>query len=45
VPDSFPDKAIDLIDEAASHIRMESDSKPKALDRLERRLIQSKIER
>lgn len=41
----LPDKAIDLIDEAASHIRMEIDSKPEALDRLERRLIQLKIER
>lgn len=40
-----PDKAIDLIDEAASHIRMEIDSKPEALDRLERRMIQLKIER
>lgn len=41
----LPDKAIDLIDEAASRIRMEIDSKPEALDRLERRLIQLKIER
>ena len=41
----LPDKAIDLIDEAASHIRMEIDSKPEELDRLERRLIQFKIER
>jgi ATP-dependent Clp protease ATP-binding subunit ClpB len=41
----LPDKAIDLIDEAASCIRMEIDSKPEALDRLERRLIQIKIER
>lgn len=41
----LPDKAIDLIDEAASMIRMEIDSKPEALDRLERRLIQLKIER
>ena len=40
----LPDKAIDLIDEAASHIRMEIDSKPEELDRLERRLIQLKIE-
>ncbi len=40
-----PDKAIDLIDEAASHIRMEIDSKPEVLDRLERRIIQLKIER
>src|SRR5690554_1908107 len=42
---NLPDKAIDLIDEAASRIRMEIDSKPEALDRLERRLIQLKIER
>jgi len=41
----LPDKAIDLIDEAASRIRMEIDSKPEALDRLERRMIQLKIER
>ena len=41
----LPDKAIDLIDEAASHIRMEIDSKPEELDRLERRVIQLKIER
>jgi len=41
----LPDKAIDLIDEAASHIRMEIDSKPEELDRLERRTIQLKIER
>jgi ATP-dependent Clp protease ATP-binding subunit ClpB len=41
----LPDKAIDLIDEAGSHIRMEIDSKPETLDRLERRLIQLKIER
>lgn len=40
----LPDKAIDLIDEAASRIRMEIDSKPEALDRLERRLIQLKVE-
>ncbi|MFW0073065.1 MAG: ATP-dependent chaperone ClpB [Coxiella-like endosymbiont] len=40
----LPDKAIDLIDEAASQIRMEMDSKPVELDRLERRLIQLKIE-
>ena len=40
----LPDKAIDLIDEAAARIRMEIDSKPEALDRLERRLIQLKIE-
>jgi ATP-dependent Clp protease ATP-binding subunit ClpB len=42
---NLPDKAIDLIDEAASRIRMEIDSKPEALDKLERRLIQLKIER
>jgi len=41
----LPDKAIDLIDEAASRIRIEIDSKPEAMDRLERRLIQLKIER
>ena len=41
----LPDKAIDLIDEAASRIRMEIDSKPEKLDKLERRLIQLKIER
>jgi len=41
----LPDKAIDLIDEAASLIRMEMDSKPEEMDRLERRLIQYKIER
>ncbi len=41
----LPDKAIDLIDEAASLIRMEMDSKPQDMDRLERRLIQFKIER
>ena len=41
----LPDKAIDLIDEAASLIRMEIDSKPEVMDRLERRLIQFKIER
>jgi ATP-dependent Clp protease ATP-binding subunit ClpB len=41
----LPDKAIDLIDEAASLIRMEIDSKPEEMDRLERRLIQFKIER
>ncbi|WP_426152644.1 ATP-dependent chaperone ClpB [Pseudomonas sp. DC3000-4b1] len=40
----LPDKAIDLIDEAASRIRMEIDSKPEQLDRLERRLIQLKVE-
>jgi ATP-dependent Clp protease ATP-binding subunit ClpB len=41
----LPDKAIDLIDEAASRIRMEIDSKPEAMDRLDRRIIQLKIER
>ena len=41
----LPDKAIDLIDEAASEIRMEIDSKPHELDRLDRKLIQFKIER
>tara|TARA_B110000261_G_scaffold31233_1_gene35806 strand:+ start:48 stop:2627 length:2580 start_codon:yes stop_codon:yes gene_type:complete len=41
----LPDKAIDLIDEAGSRIRMEIDSKPEVMDRLERRLIQLKIER
>ncbi len=41
----LPDKAIDLIDEASSRIRMEIDSKPESMDRLERRLIQLKIER
>jgi len=41
----LPDKAIDLIDEAASRIRMEIDSKPETMDKLERRLIQLKIER
>ena len=41
----LPDKAIDLIDEAASRIRMEIDSRPEVIDRLERRLIQLKIER
>ncbi len=41
----LPDKAIDLIDEAAARIRMEIDSKPEQLDKLERRLIQLKIER
>jgi ATP-dependent Clp protease ATP-binding subunit ClpB len=40
----LPDKAIDLIDEAASRIRMEIDSKPEEMDRLERRLIQLKME-
>ncbi len=41
----LPDKAIDLIDEAASRISIELDSKPESMDRLERRLIQMKIER
>lgn len=41
----LPDKAIDLVDEAASRIRMEIDSKPESMDRLERRLIQLKIQR
>ncbi len=41
----LPDKAIDLIDEAASRIRMEIDSKPEQMDRMDRRLIQLKIER
>ncbi len=42
---NLPDKAIDLIDEAASHIRMEMDSKPEEMDKLYRRIIQLKIER
>jgi len=41
---NLPDKAIDLIDEAASRIRMEIDSKPEAMDRLERQMIRRKIE-
>jgi ATP-dependent Clp protease ATP-binding subunit ClpB len=41
----LPDKAIDLVDEAASHIRIEIDSMPEAMDRLDRRIIQLKIER
>jgi len=41
----LPDKAIDLMDEAASRIRMEIDSKPEEMDKLERRLIQLKIEK
>src|SRR5688572_28307060 len=46
ITDRFlPDKAIDLIDEAAARIKMEIDSKPESMDRLERRLIQLKIER
>ncbi len=42
---NLPDKAIDLIDEAASRIRMEIDSKPEAMDKLERKIIRRKIER
>ncbi len=46
ISDRFlPDKAIDLIDEAASRIKMEIDSKPEVMDRLDRRIIQLKIER
>jgi ATP-dependent Clp protease ATP-binding subunit ClpB len=46
ITDRFlPDKAIDLIDEAASRLRMEADSKPEAIDELDRRVIQLKIER
>ncbi len=46
ITDRFlPDKAIDLMDEAASRLRMEVDSKPEELDELDRRLIQLKIER
>jgi len=46
ITDRFlPDKAIDLVDEAAAHIRMEIDSKPKHLDEVDRRLLQLKIER
>ena len=46
ITDRFlPDKAIDLVDEAASRLRMQLDSKPEALDELDRRLIQLKIER
>lgn len=46
ITDRFlPDKAIDLIDEAASRLRMQIDSKPEALDELDRRIIQLKIER
>ncbi|MDI9653156.1 hypothetical protein QM306_32760, partial [Burkholderia cenocepacia] len=46
ITDRFlPDKAIDLIDEAASKIKMEIDSKPEEMDKLDRRLIQLKIER
>ncbi len=46
ITDRFlPDKAIDLIDEAAARVKMEIDSKPEAMDKLDRRLIQLKIER
>ena len=46
ITDRFlPDKAIDLIDEAASRIKMEIDSKPEVMDKLDRRIIQLKIER
>mgnify|MGYP001203908297 CR=1 FL=1 len=46
ITDRFlPDKAIDLVDEAASRLRMEVDSKPEAIDELDRRIIQLKIER
>ena len=46
ITDRFlPDKAIDLVDEAASRLRMEVDSKPEELDELDRRIIQKKIER
>ncbi len=46
ITDRFlPDKAIDLVDEAASRIRMQADSKPEALDELDRRIMQLKIER
>ncbi|HNQ03308.1 MAG TPA: ATP-dependent chaperone ClpB [Thiobacillaceae bacterium] len=46
ITDRFlPDKAIDLVDEAASRIKMEIDSKPEVMDRLDRRLVQLKIER
>src|SRR5699024_1313766 len=41
----LPDKAIDLIDEAGSQIRMEIDSKPESMDKLDRKIIQLKIER
>ncbi|WP_363928409.1 hypothetical protein, partial [Thiobacillus sp.] len=41
----LPDKAIDLIDEAAARIKMEIDSKPEVMDKLDRRIIQLKIER
>ena len=46
ITDRFlPDKAIDLVDEAASRLRMEADSKPEEIDELDRRIIQLKIER
>ena len=46
ITDRFlPDKAIDLIDEAAARVKMESDSKPEVMDKLDRRMIQLKIER
>ena len=46
LPDrQLPDKAIDLIDEAAAHLKMEIDSKPEALDKIERQLMQLEIER
>lgn len=45
ITDRFlPDKAIDLIDEAASRVRIEMDSKPEVIDELERKVIQLKIE-
>ena len=45
ITDRFlPDKAIDLVDEASSRLRMQVDSKPEALDELDRRIIQLKIE-
>ena len=46
ISDRFlPDKAIDLIDEAASRVKMEIDSKPEAIDKIDRRMIQLKIEK
>ena len=46
ITDRFlPDKAIDLMDEAAARLRMEAESKPEAIDELDRRIIQLKIER
>ena len=46
ISDRFlPDKAIDLVDEAASRVRMQVDSKPEEIDELDRRIIQLKIER